>query len=216
MGGDAPAPNRHDGWLAHRLTGAEPRRPERRLAAMTTHRSPLLLVLAVALVLAACSAPVPSPPAGGTAPPSSGPSGGSAADAVLPPDNPVGGVPGGGDPGNGGVGQPKFVVPRPGQLNVHPVAIEQLIAKVEGRHVVLNARWWSGVEPCAVLDSVAVKQDGATFTVSVREGSADADAVCIEIAELKVTAIDLGELSPGVYTIAADQGPAPPISVTVA
>src|SRR5919205_2028785 len=77
-------------------------------------------------------------------------------------------------------GQPTLVFPKPGLKNVHPVTIEQLEARVAGRHVVLNARWWSGVEPCSVLDSVAVSRDGASITVSVREGSSNLQIACID------------------------------------
>jgi hypothetical protein len=151
------------------------------------------------------SSPGPSPAApGGSGPGSVGPVGPS------PDDGVIGG--GGRDPAPG---QPTLVLPKPGRLDVHDVAIEQLSAKVAGRHVVVNARWWSGVEPCNVLDSVAAKRDGQTVTVSVREGSSNRDAICIEIAMLKITAIDLGDLEPGEYTIAASQGPAAAITVTV-
>jgi hypothetical protein len=130
---------------------------------------------------------------------------------------PIGGGPIGGGGGGGPVdpGQPSLVLPRPGQQNVHAVSIDKLSVRVEGRHVVLNARWWSGVEPCSVLDSVTAKQDGHTITVSVREGSSGANVACIDIAMLKVTPIDLGDLEPGDYTIAADLGPAAAIIVTV-
>jgi hypothetical protein len=138
----------------------------------------------------------------------------------LPPDAPIStDAPGGGISGGGGApvgpGQPSLVVPKPGQQNVHDVAIEQLSAKVAGHHVVLNARWWSGVEPCSVLDSVAFSRAGATITVAVREGSSGRDVACIDIAMLKVTVIDLGDLEPGDYTIVASQGQAPGIAVTV-
>jgi hypothetical protein len=112
-------------------------------------------------------------------------------------------------------GKPTLVLPHPGQLDAHPVSIEELNARVEGRRVVINATWWSGVEPCYVLDSTAVKIDGMTVTVSVREGSSARDVACIEIAIHKVTVIDLGELDPGTYTIVADKGDAEPIQVTV-
>jgi hypothetical protein len=39
--------------------------------------------------------------------------------------------------------------------------------------------------------------------------------MCIEIAELKATIVDLGELEPGDYSIRAGEGEAPPITVTV-
>jgi hypothetical protein len=137
--------------------------------------------------------------------------------ATLPPDAPVtsgpGNVPGAVPPS--GPGQPTLVLPKPGQQMVHDVSIEQLSAKVAGRHVVLNARWWSGVEPCSVLDSVAVTKARGTITVAVREGSSARDVACIDIAMLKVTAIDLGDLEPGDYTVVASLGSAAGIAVTV-
>jgi hypothetical protein len=120
--------------------------------------------------------------------------------------------------GGGGIGQPGIpepVVPRPGQLMVHPVGVSELLARRDGRHVVLNARWWSGVEPCAVLDSVGVARDGDTITVTLFEGTSDPDVACIAIAVEKVTVIDLGELEPGTYTITADPGEGAAIVVKV-
>jgi hypothetical protein len=148
-----------------------------------------IAALAVAFAFAGCSATSVSPT----------PPGPSAPDAPPPV----------------GPGQPTLVLPKPGQQNVRDVSIEQLSAKVAGRHVVLNARWWSGVEPCSVLDSVAVSRSGQTITVSVREGSDKGVEMCAEVAMLKVTTIDLGELEPGDYTIAPQKGPAPAIAVTV-
>jgi hypothetical protein len=80
---------------------------------------------------------------------------------------------------------------------------------------VLNARWWSGVEPCAVLDSVGVARDGQTITITLLEGTSDADVACIAIAVEKVTVIDLGELEPGRYTVVADPGEAAAVTVEV-
>ncbi len=112
-------------------------------------------------------------------------------------------------------GRPQLVVPNPGQQLVHPVAIGELVARVDGRHVVLNARWWSGVEPCSILDSVDVARDGSTFRIALIEGTSDPDAMCIAIALEKVTVIDLGELDPGTYTVKPSLGDAPPIRVVV-
>jgi hypothetical protein len=148
-----------------------------------------------------CSAAIPSPS------PTSRPP-----DAPISTDGPSS-LPGDAPPADGA--QPTFVAPRPGQQSVHDVSVEQLSAKVAGRHVVLNARWWSGVEPCSVLDSVAVTNAGGTIKVAVREGSSARDVACIDIAMLKVTAIDLGDLEPGAYTVVASQGSAPGIAITV-
>jgi hypothetical protein len=162
-----------------------------------------VLALACAVSVLGC--------AGASLPASPSPTSGS-----LPPDGPIStdapsDMPGAAPP----LGQPTLVIPKPGQRNVHDVAIEQLSARVAGRHVVLNARWWSGVEPCSVLDSIAVSRTAQTITVAVREGSGPGEVACIDIAMLKVTAIDLGDLEPGDYTVVASQGSAPGVAVTV-
>jgi hypothetical protein len=185
-----------------------------------THARRLLLVtviVALAGVAAACaSGTVTAPPsADGSArsdPPPVNDDGGGGNDQdgsiVAPPDK-------GGGGGIGLPGNPEPVAPKPGQLMVHPVGVSELLARVDGRRVVLNARWWSGVEPCAVLDSVGVVRDGNTVSVTLFEGTSDLDAVCIAIAVEKVTVIDLGELEPGTYTVAADPGDAAAIIVKV-
>ena len=176
---------------------------------------PLLAVLTVSMLIAACSgAGAPAAP-GSEGPPSASPGGsGAGSDPGIGSGEPIGGAPGG--PGVVNPGQPQFVVPQPGQQNVHPVSIEEMDVRVDGRRAVLNARWWSGIEPCTVLDSVAWKRDGKTITISVREGSGKGDLVCIDIAVYKATVIDLGQLEPGEYTVVAGEGNAAPISFTIA
>jgi hypothetical protein len=178
--------------------------------------------LTLTLVIAGCTAgAAPASPPTSSAGSSSGSSSpGNTTNPNSPPDGGVVGGGPGGEPGGGGgapadPGQPTLVVPKPGQMDVHDVAVQQLSARVAGRHVVVNARWWSGVEPCNVLDSVGVKRDRKAITIAVREGSSARDAMCIEIAMLKVAAIDLGDLEPGDYTITASQGDAAAITVTV-
>lgn len=180
----------------------------------------LIVVLSVALGACAAGAASRAPESGGsgqtTAPPTDAPIDDGDGTVVSPPDD---GDPGNGDDGGGGLpaqpGQPQLVVPQPGQLMIHSVAIAELLARVEGRNVTLNARWWSGVEPCSVLDSVTVDRDGTTFTINLHEGTSDLDAVCIAIAVEKVTVIDLGELEPGTYTIVAGVGDAAAVTVEV-
>jgi len=108
-----------------------------------------------------------------------------------------------------------FVVPKPGQLDVHEVPAELLEATVDGRRVVVTVTWTSGVEPCSVLDTVIVRHDGPTYTITLREGQGPGDPICIAIAETHRTQVDLGELEPGTYTIADGTGSAPPIEVVV-
>lgn len=175
----------------------------------------VLALLALSLIVAACSAAGVPGPAGSEGPPSSTPGGsGGGSDPGTGSGEPIGGAPG--NPGIGiDPGQATFVVPKPGQLNPRPVSIVELEVRVAGRQAVLNARWWSGVEPCTVLDSVAWTRDGRTITISVREGSGGGDLVCIDIAVYKATIVDLGELEPGDYTVIADQGDAAPVTFTI-
>jgi hypothetical protein len=183
---------------------------------MTTRRLPLLV--AFSLLFAGCAAggaaPTPSPlPSATPAAPD------SAAPATDGPDEPVGtDAGGGGDPGNPGpgAGDATVVFPRPGTLNPRLVGIAELEAEVDGRQVIIKASWWSGVEPCNVLDSVGVEREGTTFTIGLREGTGDPNAICTEQALLKATLVNLGELEPGTYTVqAAGEGEAEPITVTV-
>ena len=178
----------------------------------------LFLGWLAALILAGCGAtvppptsPVPSPapsvgPPGGTGGGSSGGSGGSGIGIGIPV------VPG---PVGPGPGQPTLVVPRPGQLNPHPMSPEKLEASVDGRHVLVKVIWTSGVEPCNVLDSVQVDREGRTFAITVLEGSGDPNAVCIEIAQQKATIVDLGELDPGLISIVAPNGNAAPLNIQI-
>jgi predicted small lipoprotein YifL len=179
--------------------------------AMKTRVSPFLVV-ALVFALAACAGGgPPASDAGGTSPPP------AESPSSAPPDEPANGEPGNGGGGvdpNPNPGNAKLVEPVPGQLDIHPVAIDRFDYRVEGRHVVLNAFWFSGVEPCTVLDSVVYEQDGETIEVTVFEGHGPGDEICIEIAIEKVTVVDLGELDPGEYTIRASEGPAV-VTITV-
>ena len=178
------------------LAGAERVSP-----AMNTHsagRWPILLL--VSLALAACAG-------GGT-------SGYPSVDPILgDPNVPTSNEPIGDPPGPGGPAE--LVVPRPGQLDVHPVAAELLEAQVNGRAVTVRVTWTSGVEPCYVLDSIAVERAGTNITLTVQEGHAPGDNVCIEIAQTKQALVELGELEAGTYTIADSMGAATPIEVAV-
>jgi hypothetical protein len=165
-------------------------------------------IAAAVMLLAACSVGVPA-----TQPPSpSGPP------VAVPgdPGQPVGTQPLPGDPGASGLpeGQPTLVVPKPGRLDVHPVGATKLEAQVDGRRVRVTITWWSGVEPCSVLDSVALTTDGTNIAIELREGADQLGVACIQIAMLKATVVDLGTLTPGVYAISA-WGMAAPIRVTV-
>lgn len=111
-------------------------------------------------------------------------------------------------------GEPTIVIPNPPTQNVHDVAVTNIAAGLDGRRLFVRLAWWSGVEPCNVLDSIAMDSDGTNIRLAVREGAKDLNAACIEIAQFKATIVDLGEMEPGTYTISA-VGEADPISVTV-
>ena len=107
------------------------------------------------------------------------------------------------------------MTPKPGQLDVHPIAADRLAATVDGRKVVVEIRYASGVEPCYVLDSIVMQKGDHSFAITLRQGHGPGDAVCIQIAEIVRTFVDLGEIDPGTYTITDTQNGARPISVTV-
>lgn len=111
--------------------------------------------------------------------------------------------------------QPRTVVPKPGQIDVHPIAAERLAASVTGRKVVVEITYASGVEPCYVLDSVDVQRGDHAFAITLRQGHGPGNEVCIQLAEIVRTFTDLGDLAPGTYTISDTQKGAQPISVTV-
>jgi hypothetical protein len=106
-------------------------------------------------------------------------------------------------------------MPRAGQKNTHPVGATTLQASVDGRHVLVKLTWYSGIEPCNVLDSVRVERSGADIAITLIEGASQLDVACIEIAQLKATIVDLGDLEPGTYTIRTTTGDASPIHVTI-
>lgn len=109
----------------------------------------------------------------------------------------------------------KVVVPRPGQLDVHPVSAETLRATVDGRTVEVAVDWWTGVEPCTILDTIVVERGDGSFAITLHEGRGPGEMACIAIAELHRTFIDLGELEPGTYTISDATGGASAIEVVV-
>jgi hypothetical protein len=167
----------------------------------------LATTLTLAILVAACSAGAGA----ATAPPSDAPS----APPSAAPD------PSAAPPSDGGDGAlapdgAKIVVPRPGQLDVHPVSAETLTATVDGRRLTVAATWWSGVEPCTILDTVIVDAEDGGFAITLREGRGPEDVACIAIAEQHRTFIEFpNDLDPGTYTIRDSTGGAPPIEVVI-
>ncbi len=80
----------------------------------------------------------------------------------------------------------------------------------------VSVDWWSGVEPCTILDSIVVAKGDGSFAITLREGRGPEEVACIAIAELHRAFIDLGDLEPGTYTISDATGGAAPIDVVVA
>lgn len=217
MGGGAPATG---GYARGALTTPGPGangdqergRRARRLPAMSTlpyRRSLVGLTFAAVVLVAACG--------GGTT--ASG-SDDAASPIASAPELPISGEPsaGGGDNLGGGVpvgGDGELTSPQPGQLDLHPVAAESLESAVDGRHVTIRITWTSGIEPCNVLDSIAVEPGEMAFSITLREGHAPGNNICIEIAKQKHALVNLGELDPGTYTISDAMGGATPIQVVV-
>ena len=199
-------------------------------------RRTLSLALPLMLLIAACgtaAAPSPTPgqespratptavPGAGSSDGRGGGGGGGNAGGGTDPGNPGGGIvfpiPPGPDPGDPVWGQAHVVTTQPGLVNQRPVNVQAVRAAVDdaGR-ATAELRWWSGVAPCNALDSVRVEKDdaGRTIKLTVIEGSGPGDQMCIEIAELKATLVDLGTLSAGTWTISAE-GDAPAITLEV-
>lgn len=196
----------------------------------------LALALPLTLIVAACGAaaaptpssvaptPLPTPTAvpgdGATVNPGGTSGGGQAGGGSEPGDPGAGGgilFPLPPDPGDDPLlGDATPVVPKPGTLNPHAVNVELVRAMVKDGHVVVEARWWSGIEDCNPTDSVKVDvdKDAKTIGLTVLEGSAGGDVMCIEIALLKATAVDVGSLHAGTWTISAE-GTAPSIELEV-
>lgn len=142
-----------------------------------------ILGLSVVLATVACGGPsdeVTSPPAAG---------GGSPVD----PGSPVTMTPEPGSSVHDVGGRPERVRPRPGMADVRPIAWERARQTPDGRH--LRIVYWSGVEPCNVLDHVEVDYGSEAITLTLYEGSdpQQPDAVCIEVALRKVVRVPLEE-----------------------
>ncbi|MFF4774587.1 hypothetical protein ACFY05_17180 [Microtetraspora fusca] len=86
-------------------------------------------------------------------------------------------------------GAPAPVKPRGGTVDPHKV--KWTSAKPIRNGGYLRVTWWSGVEPCTVLDRVRVKETRRKVTVTLYEGR-DKDAqMCVMIAVQKSTIVKL-------------------------
>jgi hypothetical protein len=189
---------------------------------------PILVGLLVVSATACGTGAMPVPPASPSSDPGV-PTAGSSAGADEPGST-GGGMPG--DPGTGignpgvgigapvnpidpGAGQPAIVRPKPGRLDPHPVAPQRLEASVDGRHVLVKVTWYGGVAPCSVLDSVNVERAGTAIALTVVEGADAVGVMCPEIAMLKATIVDLGDLAPGTWRITAPNSDAAALEITI-
>jgi hypothetical protein len=141
------------------------------------------LVIVAALLVGACGSPSESSDAAG---------GDSITSTTLDPDTPVSSTPsdpGGGDQGSG----PRVVEPQPGQADLHTIPWQRVDVGPDDR--TLHIRFTSGVEPCYVLDHIDVDYRKTKVFVTLYEGHepSDEDVACIEIAEFKITKVQLTE-----------------------
>ena len=202
-------------------------------------KSPVLSGALVALfTLAACgSAAAPSPTSAPEVTPRPTPTavpgaGGTGGTGIIDPGTGIGsgGAGSGGNTGGGIVfpfppgpnidplvGAAKYLQPAAGLSNQHPVNVQLVRAAVRSDGVTTaDLRWWSGVAPCSQLDSVKIEPDDAAKTIQLQviEGSGPGNVACIDIAQLSATAVDLGKLASGTWTISAE-GDAPAITLDV-
>lgn len=166
-----------------------------------------------ALLLAACSS---------AAAPSTQPTVAPSASPIEPsPDAPVSASPsdgaGGGASSDPGIGVgAKLVLPKPGQaIDIHPIAAEQLAARVDGNKIIVKAVWSSGVEPCTILDSIVVNKGEGEYTITLQEGSSPQEIACIAIAEQHVTEFEIPDVASGTWRIQDSGGIATPVEVVV-
>jgi hypothetical protein len=109
------------------------------------------------------------------------------ASSVTPAKPPVVSNPVTTDPPKG----PKHVKATGTAINVRKIRFEKVKAVSKGKKLQLT--WWSGVEPCTVLDRVKVKETGKKVTVTLYEGTAPKakNVSCIMMAIEKTTTVKL-------------------------
>jgi hypothetical protein len=184
-----------------------------------------VLLVAALTLLAGCSGVldgVSGPTGGGTGVGGTGVDGGTGGtdDGTGTAPGSGGGTVSGGSgtvPGAGAPDQPAgtLVFPKAGVRDPRPVAVQGMSLQPSDGHVVIRLDWVSGVEPCSVLAGVTTHRAGDTFTLTVMEGSLVQQVACPDIAMYKATLVDLGALGPGTYTVTAEPGFAPPLTVTL-
>ncbi len=85
------------------------------------------------------------------------------------------------------------VEPTPGMSGVNPTAFDEAVVGKDG--TTLTIFFWSGVEPCYVLDHVDVDSGPGAITVTLFQGhdASAGDVACIDIALLKKVVVQLDE-----------------------
>ena len=91
------------------------------------------------------------------------------------------------------VAHPQIVEPTPGMADVHPRPFDTVKVRDDG--VTVSIDFWSGVEPCSVLDHVGVAYAADTVTITLFEGHdpSAGDVACIDIGVLKRVVIALDQ-----------------------
>ena len=142
-----------------------------------------LLVLVCALLLGACGS-VDDPDID-TVDPGGTPSSDPEAPVTSAPQT----------PGDGEIPspQPSIAVPQPGQEDVRPIMWQEVEKGMDDQTVTLY--YYSGVEPCYVLDHVDVEYGKKEVTITLFEGHTpgEGDTPCIEIAIYTATVVELDE-----------------------
>jgi hypothetical protein len=89
--------------------------------------------------------------------------------------------------------RPQVVVPRPGMSGVTPIAFVSATVRPDDRTV--DVRFWSGIEPCSVLDHVDVVYGSDTVTITLFQGSDPSAGMvaCPDIAVLKQVTVTLDQ-----------------------
>lgn len=166
----------------------------------TSQRAVIAIVLALGTLLVASVAsasPHSPPPAAASEPTSAlgqepdGGGGSAGTCAIGVPDcNDADISDPGGDPGTG---EPQIVEPTPGMDNVRQTAFDA--ATIGADDTTLTIVFWSGVEPCYVLDHVEVSYRPDAVTVTLFQGSDPnaGEVACIDIALQKQVTVTLSE-----------------------
>jgi hypothetical protein len=85
------------------------------------------------------------------------------------------------------------VEPRPGMIGVAPIPFDHVDVGTDDR--TLTVFFWSGVEPCYVLDHVDVQEGPTAITITLFQGSDPevTNVACIDIALLKKVVVQVDE-----------------------